>query len=172
MSQKFCAEFEDYMSYVMTAPGKPLAVGDFSYHVNVQNDPEASEFLSVCDSFNLKQHITGPTHRTGNTLDLVFTRSDDTLISSSSARDVGFPDHYAVLINLLLENPKKQTLTVTYRRLKSVNTVVLERAITNTTIPFVTLNTPTLDQLIDIYQRELQVVLYDVAPEKTCVIPV
>ena len=43
---------------------------------------------------------------------------------------------------------------------------------TNTTIPSMTLDTATLDELIAVYQRELDVVLDDVAPEKTCIIPV
>lgn len=49
-----------------------IIVGDFNIHVDVTAWNTASEFLYIMQSFNLIQHVSGPTHDKGHTLDLVF----------------------------------------------------------------------------------------------------
>ena len=46
-------------------------MGHFNFHVNDVADTTAMRFLSIVDDLYLRQHITGPTHISGNTLDLV-----------------------------------------------------------------------------------------------------
>ena len=42
---------------------------------------EANIFMDILHSANMKQHVSGPTHQKGHTLDLIITReSDDFLI--------------------------------------------------------------------------------------------
>ena len=55
-------------------------MGDFNFHVNDVADTTAKRFLSIVDDLNLRQHITGPTHISGNTLDLVLTRPSDQVL--------------------------------------------------------------------------------------------
>lgn len=50
-----------------------LLVDDFNIHVNNQNNSCASEFLTTCESFNMKQNVSSPTHEPGHTPDLAFT---------------------------------------------------------------------------------------------------
>ena len=49
------------------------------YHraLHLALDTEETDFL---DSANLVQHVSGPTHRRGHTLDLIITRKDESLI--------------------------------------------------------------------------------------------
>jgi hypothetical protein len=51
-----------------------VVCGDFNIHVNDPNDLHAKRFAATIESFDLVQSVVGPTHRTGNTLDLVVTR--------------------------------------------------------------------------------------------------
>lgn len=44
-------------------------IGDFNLHD--LSCSMASDFLSITDSFNFIQHVSGPTHVKGHTLDLV-----------------------------------------------------------------------------------------------------
>jgi exonuclease III len=55
----------------------PVVVGgDFNVHVEDPSDPDAVRLSDLLSSFDMIQHVTGPTHRLGGTLDLVVTSSD------------------------------------------------------------------------------------------------
>ena len=77
----FFEEFSRLLEALATAPGSLLMAGDFNFHVNVPSDCDAQRFLRLLKTFNLKQHINVPTHRSGHTLDLVITRSDENVAS-------------------------------------------------------------------------------------------
>ena len=46
-----------------------ILVGDFNIHVDDRRDVMALRFLDLIDTFGLVQHVTGPTHTRGHTLD-------------------------------------------------------------------------------------------------------
>lgn len=54
-----------------------------------------NELRNLADDFFLQQHITKPTHRAGNTLDLVFTNNENALHSYTST-PTKLSDHYVV----------------------------------------------------------------------------
>jgi hypothetical protein len=50
--------------------------GDFNIHVNDAADQHVCRFTEILESFDLVQVVNEPTHREGNTLDLVIVRRD------------------------------------------------------------------------------------------------
>jgi len=50
--------------------------GDFNLGAQDDNDPDIRRFVNLLSSFDMVQHIYGPTHLRGNTLDLVATFTD------------------------------------------------------------------------------------------------
>ena len=70
----FFTEFSDYLENVVLCKEQLVVVGDFNIHVDVPNDSDSSKFLDLLESFSLQQHVVGPTHIHGHTLDLVITR--------------------------------------------------------------------------------------------------
>lgn len=61
----FLTDFTDFLSSIIKLE-KVLIIGDFTCNT-------AANLLSITDSFNFIQHVTGPTHIKGHTLDLVFS---------------------------------------------------------------------------------------------------
>ena len=53
------------------------------------------------------------THRAGHTLDLMLSRSHDSLVLPTRSVDYGFPDHFPVLAHLSLRKPPLPTREVT-----------------------------------------------------------
>ena len=51
---------------IVASNTKLVILGDFNIHVNDVNDPNASIFLDIMTALGLKQHVRGPTHKTGN----------------------------------------------------------------------------------------------------------
>ena len=51
---------------------KVIMVGDFHIHVDDLSSTLAADFLNVTEAFNFIQHVSGPTHIGGHTLDPCF----------------------------------------------------------------------------------------------------
>lgn len=57
--------------------GGPITIGgDINIHVEKPDDPDAVRFAALLASFDLVQHVSGPTHKKSGTLDLVMSFSD------------------------------------------------------------------------------------------------
>ena len=69
----FLTEFAEFLSSLVVNYSPLLITGDFNIHVDVEANKFAADFIHLTESFNLRQHVTGPTHTHGHTLDLVFT---------------------------------------------------------------------------------------------------
>ena len=75
----FYEEFIQFLTHYHTYHNEVIITGDFNFHVNKPNDQKAQNFLKILDMFDLTQHISSPTHKHGNTLDLVITRKNSAL---------------------------------------------------------------------------------------------
>ena len=54
-----------------------ILIGEFNIHYNKSD--KSGKICSLCDIYNMVQHVQVPTHIHGNTLDLVLLSSDDKL---------------------------------------------------------------------------------------------
>ena len=139
-----------------------LIVGDFNIHVNIPNDSKATQFLDLLSSLGLDQHVDKPTHISGNTLDLIITRSFDSLVSTSPSIDYLFSDHMTVLCDITLKKPPPKTKIVTYRKIKAIDREKLRGELRSSQL---CVNTPdTLDQLVECYNKTLSEALDRHAP--------
>ena len=77
----------------------------------------------------MKQHVKGPTHVAGHTLDVIFTRDTDNIVSNIEVKDPGLSDsyenllrdHFAIIFDTRLEKPPPIKKTVSFRKHKSIN---------------------------------------------------
>ena len=77
-------------------------------------------FSSLVENLPLKQHITGPTHRGGHTLDLILSYKIDRLVSRSYVGEV-FSDHFLIGCRLFLRKLPPPLITVSSRNLKDID---------------------------------------------------
>ena len=124
----------------------------------MSHDRDAVEFNNLLDQFGLVQHVSDATHRGVHTLDLVLSRSQDTIVQDTHAEDHGFPDHYPVFVRLLTERPANPIHTVCYRKIKSINLNAVVKDMHDSLLVGDHSEQP-LDQLVSIYQNELLAVL-------------
>lgn len=59
-----------------------------------KSDSKAMEFINILNYMDFTQHVTGPTHSHGHTLDLVITHG--LTVDVSSIVDMAMSDHYCV----------------------------------------------------------------------------
>ena len=97
---KFIDDLSELISLISTEFDHFAITGDLNTHIDNPNNNNGKKLLAVLDSFGLNQHVTGPTHRRGHTLDLVITK--DLNITNVVVKNVGVSDHYCVFFELLI----------------------------------------------------------------------
>ncbi len=113
----FLEESASQMERVLPTTGYLVITGDFNIHVNLLelsydslSDSKkeywrtARKFMDILDSMGLNQHIVGPTHRSGYTLDLLITRSTDAVLQGKPCVDAMLSDHCSILFKVQVEN--------------------------------------------------------------------
>ncbi len=74
--------------------------GDFNIHINNAEIKTTKEILTVLNTFDQSQHVHGPTHDCGHTLDLLISRGLN--ISSIVIKDVALSDHFCIFFDILI----------------------------------------------------------------------
>ena len=95
---EFLIEFSEFLSSVVVKVDNLSLIGDFNFQVDNPNDNSAAEFLNFTQSLNLIQHISGPTHNKGHTLDLVFSMGLN--LNSLCIGEFFLSDHKYILFNI------------------------------------------------------------------------
>ena len=119
----FFNEFANLMESLIIIPGNFVVAGDFNLHVDNPTNPDGRKMCELLESMELQQHVYGPTHQAGHTLDLLITRT-----SSSTVSDVeithGLPsDHHAICCKKIeLKRPIATRKRLCYRKINMVNT--------------------------------------------------
>ena len=131
----FLEEFGHLIDSYTLPTGRPIIVGDFNLHLDQPQTPIVSRFLDVLHDSGFKQHVTGPTHIKGHTLDLVITHVDDNMIYSIDTHYPGLSDHFAPVCTLTLAKPTAALHKwVMVRKLKQVDQTELRQNIQDSTL--------------------------------------
>ncbi|XP_073351147.1 uncharacterized protein [Pagrus major] len=105
--RKFLDEFQSLLDEVKKNYSSIIVTGDFNIHVNDKRKTSTVKFNNLLLVNDLEQHVEVPTHRGGNTLDLVITTNVE--VSGLVVRDDGISDHYTVYFNAKPKDTRKKT---------------------------------------------------------------
>ena len=83
-SEFFLDEFSTLLEELIVCSDYLLIMGDFNFHIDDTENIQTVRFITILDSFGLKQHAVSPTHRDGHILDLVITRDNCTALHVSN----------------------------------------------------------------------------------------
>lgn len=162
----FIDHFSEYLDTIATLKGKLIIAGDFNIHWDKPNNSyhERKELDLLLDTYSLKQHVSGPTHVKGHTIDLIITRTDDDCVISTTVDEL-ISDHHAIHCVLKCAKLPHTTKTIRYRKLKNIDTEKLKKAVAESSVCV----TPSksLDDLVQQYQNDLSHILDSLAPLKT-----
>ena len=92
VTSEFIDDFSDLVERIAVHTASLIIVGDINLHLDVPSAAQVNNFLDLLSGADLIQHVVGPTHRDGQTLDVditqsatrVFTRVDPPVFSDHS----------------------------------------------------------------------------------------
>ena len=105
---------------IVTCNTNLVVLSDFNIHLNKIDDSNAGIFLDTMTALGIKQHVAGPTHRSGNCLDLIFTEEMSKIKTIGHSHSMFVSDHSSIqcILNISKENCTRKEIT--YRKLKDV----------------------------------------------------
>ena len=105
---------------VVVCPEELLVIGNFNFHMDTA-DRYAALLGSLLELFNLKQHVTVPTHRSGYILDLVLSRKDSEALKDDErvVMEQLSSDHKDICFLLNLQKPLNERKSVFSHRLRN-----------------------------------------------------
>jgi exonuclease III len=100
---QFLDEFATFVEERILLSQNLCLAGDFNFHVDNSDNQDAAKFCDLLESFGLRQHVSGATHKKSHTLDLIITRNTDDLVENVRVDDVPFGncDHYWIYCSIL-----------------------------------------------------------------------
>ena len=113
----FLDELTDHLTKWMSSFRNILIEGNFNIHIDDTEDPDDQIFKNTIEALGLQQHVTFPTHRAGNTLDLIFTEITSKL-DLKIFKDSYISNHRAIVAELPIRVQHNIGTTVTFRNLK------------------------------------------------------
>ena len=133
--------------------------------MNNIDDPNAGIFLDTMTALGMKQHVAGPTHRSGNCLDLIVTEEMGKTKPIVCSQSMFVSDHSSIqcILNIPKENCTRKEIT--YRKLKDVDLSQLVKEMSLEDI-----KTENVDEMVGMLEENLSNALNSQAPEVTKVI--
>lgn len=128
----FFEQFSDFLENSDALPGKNVYMGDFNFHFELSQNPNAKKLCDLVDMFHLFQYVSEPTHIKGHLLDLVLCKPSDCLdLTASLCHDLQ-SDHTAILCRLNVSKPRPLPSTFQFRPLKKINSLDFKNDLSDT----------------------------------------
>ena len=161
---QFCDELSDLLEEnIVSDHGVLLLTGNFNIHMDNLQNPDTIIFSDFLESFGLINFVGFPTHQSHHMLDLFITHQSS--IIKSVPQGEFFSDHCFIYALLHLDCPTPKPKTVSYRKLKGINTTKFNKDIMDA---FLFWDQPSsLSDHVQSYNTILLDALDKHAPEKT-----
>ncbi len=131
--------------------------GDFNIHIDNAEVNATKNY----NCFDLIQHVHGPTHNRGHTLDLLISRGLN--ISSIVIKDVALSDHFCIFFDILISvTTESRSVSVRKRCINENTSVLFMKAISS--MP--SISADSVDLLLDSINSKVKKVIDDIAPVK------
>ena len=115
----FFDEFSQCLENVVMCSVALVIFGDFNLHLDDLRVNDTKKFMDLLETFSLSQHVSGPIHLSGHTLDLIITRSSHIVLASPK---ITFPisDHFIIQCPIGFSRPVLSYKKLTFRKFKLI----------------------------------------------------
>ena len=126
----FLGEFTEWLADNVVLDPNKVITGDFNLHINSPNDDDdAANFKDAMVAQGFRQHIIFPTHKYGNTMDLIFIEEYSNIKVRTCRKGNFICDHYHITCTTTLTKPGITHKLVNYRNFKNIDAELISAEI-------------------------------------------
>ena len=113
-NRAFLDDFTDLVTDLLPKHPNNLLLGDFNLHVSNEDDIDSAIFLDTIEAMGLYQHVSFPTHKSGNTLDLIISEIQSRVTIMTTTPGPYITDHRAIIstLNIKKMQPRRQVKNI------------------------------------------------------------
>ena len=161
----FLQEFAEFLEIISISSNNLIIAGDINIHMETQEMPSI-ELTKLLDMFNLKQHVSKPTHIHGHTIDAVITRLDDpNYIENMMIEHLLGIHHFKISFCYTFAPKQLELKTITYRKIDKIDNNKFREDLSSV-LPSVS-DANTTGNAIQKYNTHLNKLVDKHAPKKT-----
>ena len=134
----------------------------FNIHMENHEDNDAIAFSNTMEAMGLEQHISGPTHKLGNTLDIIFTGIISELKIITHNKHTFISDHCVVSIDVNINKLQHQR---TNKKIRKTTKLTKEAMMGNFHPPNIE-SGASLSEAYNHFSKQMLDILDRIAPEK------
>ena len=101
----FLDDFTDFTAKILPERTNNILMADFNLHISKDKEDSSDIstviFMNACEAMGLYRHVTFPTHKAGNTLDLILSEISNSIRVSTINQGPFISDHRAVICTLM-----------------------------------------------------------------------
>ena len=97
----FIDQIPELLDYYTFLKEDFVIAGDINLHMET-DELYASKFREILDLYDLNQHVVGPTHIMGHTIDVVITRDNESFIQNVIITQLDLSHHFLIDFDVLL----------------------------------------------------------------------
>ena len=122
-TKQFIADLDILLSEQINCADTLILTGDFNYHYEKTEKSDVISLADLTSSYGLSQIVSGPTHKLGHTLDLLFVNKHEFDLQVRQPESYNLGDHYPLFFEIpnIYNFNKTEPKKVTFRNIKSVD---------------------------------------------------
>ena len=163
----FLDDLAAFLEEVLTSYSNIIIAGDFNLHVDDIANPDAQVFMDLLTNFGLQNCVDFPTHKSKHTLDLILRKCISHLSVKDSSPGQYLSDHTTVISHISVDKPPLEVKECTFHRYKAIDT---DEISTKLNKAFENFETTDLETMIVDLEKQLKLVLDEIAPKQTKII--
>lgn len=117
---EFLDEFQELLETYTVLHNDFVIAGDVNIHVETNESP-SEKFKNLLEMFNLKQHVTEPTHIMGHTIDVIISPNEDKYIHNIAVRHTDLSHHHLIDFEASVSAESNLSKTITYRAWRNID---------------------------------------------------
>ena len=163
----FLADFTDWLTENLLQDCNPIILGDFNLHLHDINSDDAMNLQDTMDALGLIQHVNFVTHPSSNILDHIYMEEASSVKIDQCIQSEYISHHRIIECKTTLEKEPIVNQEVLYC---DVNSIIIEDFMDDLLFDYG--NTPTLQAVVDGFNKSLLEAFDKHAPLVTKKIPV
>ena len=154
----FFEDLSNVLKRIVISLHELVILGDFNIGTDLQDTVETITYSDLLDLYNLKNHVTFPTHNKDHTLDLVLTDNECTMMAEVTQGDF-ISDHCMINCKLNIAKLQNDTLWRYCQKIKKMDKDL------KASLPLIS-QEPSVDAKTDKYHTILDSIMDKLAPLK------
>ena len=111
----------EWLTPVVANETNLIITGDFNHKIGNINDDDAENLLETMNALGFEQYFNCATHKSGNTLDLLFSEVISGIKIVNCKPTSYISDHCAMVCRTTIPKPELVSKTITYRKLETLD---------------------------------------------------